>query len=211
MVEPIKREGEQLFPPLMGGNKREGDINSFTQAVLFTLSLTLSHRGRGNRVFPPLTGGNAREGEAINAIGGLNLLFSSQLIIRIKQIKTSFLKILGANNLLQKSAKSASSAVKKSRRDPAAGGMAVRLDSRSQAFTAWHRGIKPRLRGSHRNTRQGHFSRQRRAQCRQTPVPTLPFVILRPAKGGTKNLRARCFAYPDGSVRSLSMTRCNSA
>ncbi len=49
-------------------------------------------------------GGNKREGETINAIGGIDLLFSSQLIIRIKQIKTSFLKILGANNLLQKSA-----------------------------------------------------------------------------------------------------------
>ena len=40
--------------------------------------------------------------------------FSSKLIIRIKQIKTSFLNVLRANNLLQKSAKSVSSAVQKS-------------------------------------------------------------------------------------------------
>lgn len=57
------------------------------------------------------------------------ILSSSQLIISIKQIKTSFFKILGANNLLQKSAKSASSAVKKtSDRDtsPAKDGISAR-------------------------------------------------------------------------------------
>jgi len=55
-------------------------------------------------------------------LAGWLSFFSSQLIIRIKQIKTSFLKTLGgANNLLQKTAKPASSAVKKSRRDSPSG------------------------------------------------------------------------------------------
>jgi hypothetical protein len=57
------------------------------------------------------------------------VLFPSQLIIKIKQIQTSFLKILQANKLLQKFAKSASSAVKKSSdRDtsPAKGGIGAK-------------------------------------------------------------------------------------